>query len=61
MPMTRLGDVTAALAKPISGGFHKIELDTENPRFIYLDAAELAAENASVQTRFGLPALQRLD
>ena len=54
-----LSDIPAALAQA-SNGLHKIEFDGE-PRVIYLDAAQVAAEQASFQQKYRLPALQRLD
>ena len=63
-PVQRLEDVEAALAKPVPGQggralFHRFEFD-QNPNVIYLDAQQLAAINADVQRRYGLPSLRRL-
>ena len=54
-----LADLPAALAHPVNG-LHKIEFDSE-PHFIYLDAAQVAAEQATFQEKYRLPAMQRLD
>jgi len=54
-----LADVPSALAQA-SNGLHKIEFDGE-PRLIYLDAAQVAAEQAAFQQKYRLPSLQRLD
>ncbi|MEP6671901.1 MAG: PDZ domain-containing protein [Chthoniobacter sp.] len=54
-----LADVPTALAQA-SNGLHKIEFDGE-PRLIYLDAAQVAAEQGAFQQKYRLPALQRLD
>jgi S1-C subfamily serine protease len=54
-----LADVPAAL-KQASNGLHKIEFESE-PHIIYLDAAQMAAEETSIQQKYRLPSLQRLD
>lgn len=54
-----LADIPAALEKA-AGGFHKIELE-ENPRVIYLDARQVAAENDTLMKNYGLPAISRLE
>ena len=54
-----LADIPGALAQA-TNGLHKIEFDGE-PRIIYLDAAQVAADQASFQQKYRLPALQRLD
>lgn len=58
-PLRKLADVVEALKTPIDG-FHKIELE-ENPRVIYLDAAEVAANNETLMKNYGLPAVSRLE
>ncbi len=50
-------DVAAAMAKPLNG-FHKIEME-EDPKEIYLDAAQVAASEAVLMKVYGLPALCR--
>jgi S1-C subfamily serine protease len=54
-----LEDVPAAL-EHATNGLHKVEFDSE-PRFIYLDAAAVAASQDDFQRKYRLPALQRLD
>lgn len=54
-----LSDIPAALNKAING-LHKIEFDGE-PRMIYLDAAQVSANEAAFQQKYRLPALQRLN
>ena len=54
-----LADIPAALAQA-SNGLHKIEFDGE-PRVIYLDSAQVSANQAAFQQKYRLPALQRLD
>jgi hypothetical protein len=54
-----LADVPRALEQA-SNGLHKIEFDSE-PRFIYLDAAAVAAAQDEFQRKYRLPAMQRLD
>ena len=54
-----LNDVPAALEKP-TNGFHKIEFD-EDPKAIYLDAAQVSAVEQQVQQQYRLPALKRLE
>jgi len=54
-----LADIPAALTKA-TDGLHKIEFDGE-PRLIYLDAAQVTAEQAAFQQKYRLPALQHLD
>lgn len=54
-----LADVSAALQKP-ADGFHKIEFK-ENPRVIFLDAAQVAADNSALMKSYGLPAISRLE
>ena len=50
-------DVTAAIQKPLNG-FHKIELQ-DDPKEIYLDAAQAAAAEAPLMKLYGLPAMSR--
>ncbi|MBI5394047.1 MAG: PDZ domain-containing protein [Verrucomicrobia bacterium] len=50
-------DVTAAIKKPLNG-FHKIELQ-DDPKEIYLDAAQAAAAEAPLMKLYGLPAISR--
>jgi len=54
-----LADVPQALEQA-TDGLHKIEFDSE-PRFIYLDAAAVAAAQGDFQRKYRLPAMQRLD
>ena len=54
-----LSDVPGAL-EHATDGLHKIEFDSE-PRFIYLDAAAVAATQDEFQRKYRLPAMQRLD
>lgn len=54
-----LSDIPAALNKA-TNGLHKIEFDGE-PRMIYLDAAQVSANEAAFQQKYRLPALQRLN
>lgn len=57
--ISSLADLPAALQKPVDG-FHKIEFD-ENPRVIYLDAAQVAADNDALKKTYGLPEISRLE
>lgn len=57
-PIHSLQDVVAALGKP-EKGFHKIEFK-EQPYVIYLDASQMAADDAFIQKTYRLPALKRL-
>jgi hypothetical protein len=54
-----LADVPHALEQA-TNGLHKIEFDGE-PRFIYLDAAAVAASQDEFQRKYRLPAMQQLD
>jgi S1-C subfamily serine protease len=54
-----LADIPAALAKA-SDGLHKIEFDGE-PTVIYLDAAQVTAEERAFMQKYRLPSLQRLE
>jgi hypothetical protein len=54
-----LAAVAEALKNP-GNGTHHIQLEGNHPRHIYLDVKTLAAEDAQIQKRYGLPALQRL-
>ena len=54
-----LGDIPAALEKAVNG-FHKVEFD-EDPRTIYLDAAQVSAVEQQVQQQYRLPSLKRLE
>ncbi len=54
-----LDDVPKALEKPVDG-FHKIEFE-EDPKTIYLDAAEIQKTERAVQMQYRLPALKFLD
>jgi hypothetical protein len=54
-----LRDLAQALQQPIDG-FVKIETE-EDPKQLELDPTQVAAEAASLQQNYGLPALQRLD
>jgi len=54
-----LADVPGALTKAVDG-LHKIEFDTE-PTVIYLDAAQVAASEATLMQKYRLPALRRLE
>jgi S1-C subfamily serine protease len=53
-----LDDFAEAVKNPI-GGFHKIEFD-EDPHVIYLDAKQVEANSAKLQSVYSLPALQHL-
>lgn len=57
VPIKRLADVAEAIKKPV-GGFHKIEF-SDDPRVIYLDAAEVKANELALKETYGLSALQR--
>ncbi len=54
-----LADVAEATKAPIDG-FIKIET-VEDPKQLELDAAQVAAEAATLQQNYGLPSLQRLE
>jgi hypothetical protein len=54
-----LDDVPRALEKP-ADGFHKIEFE-EDPKIIYLDAAEIQKTERTVQMQYRLPALKFLE
>ena len=54
-----LDDVPKALEKP-ENGFHKIEFE-EDPKTIYLDAAEIQKTERTVQMQYRLPALKFLE
>ncbi len=54
-----LDDVPKALEKP-ENGFHKIEFE-EDPKTIYLDAAETQKTERAVQMQYRLPALKFLE
>jgi S1-C subfamily serine protease len=53
-----LDDFAEAAKNPI-GGFHKIEFE-EDPHEIYLDAKQVEANSAKLQSVYSLPALQHL-
>ena len=53
-----LNDFAEAAKNPI-GGFHKIEFE-EDPHEIYLDAKQVEANSAKLQSVYSLPALQHL-
>lgn len=54
-----LDDVPKALEKP-ANGFHKVELE-DDPKTIYLDAAEAPNTDKAVQMQYRLPTLKRLE
>ena len=54
-----LGDIPAALEKAVNG-FHKVEFD-DDPKTIYLDAAQVSAVEQMVQQQYRLPSLKRLE
>jgi S1-C subfamily serine protease len=54
-----LNDVEKALEKP-EKGFHKIEFD-DDPKVIYLDAAESEKIDKEVQRQYRLPAMKRVE
>ena len=54
-----LDDVPKALEKP-ENGFHKIEFE-EDPKTIYLDAAEIQKTERAVQMQYRLPVLKFLE
>ena len=54
-----LDDVPKALEKPVDG-FHKIEFE-EDPKTIYLDAAEIQKTERQVQMQYRLPSLKFLE
>ena len=54
-----LADIPAALAKA-TNGIHKIEFDSE-PTVIYLDAAQVTAEERAFMQKYRIPSLQRLE
>ena len=54
-----LDDVPKALEKP-ADGFHKIEFE-EDPKTIYLDAAEIQKTERTVQMQYRLPTLKFLE
>ena len=54
-----LDDVPKALENPING-FHKIEFE-EDPKTIYLDAAEIQKTERTVQMQYRLPTLKFLE
>jgi len=53
-----LEDLAEAARQP-EGGFHKIELE-EDPKFIFLDAQSVGANQEALKKHYALPALQRL-
>jgi S1-C subfamily serine protease len=59
VPLQSLDDVPRALEKP-ENGFHKIEFE-EDPKTIYLDAAEIQKTERAVQMQYRLPALKFLE
>jgi hypothetical protein len=59
MTIQSLADIPAALAQA-SNGLHRIEFDGE-PRLIFLDAAQVTAEQAAFQQKYRLPKLQNLN
>jgi S1-C subfamily serine protease len=59
VPLLSLDEVPAALSRPING-FHKFEFE-ENPRVIYLDAAQVKAEEPELLKNYGLPAVSALE
>ena len=54
-----LADIPGALAKP-TDGVHKIEFDGE-PTVIYLDAAQVTAEEQAFMQKYRIPSLQKLE
>ncbi len=54
-----LADLAEAAKQPLDG-FIKIETE-EDPKQLELDAAQVAAEAATLQQNYGLPSLQRLE
>lgn len=54
-----VADVPAALGKPIDG-FHKVEFES-SPKVIYLDAAQVAAEEPALLKNYGLPKISALE
>jgi S1-C subfamily serine protease len=54
-----LNDVPRALEKPVNG-FHQIEFE-EDPKVIYLDAAQAEKTGQLVQMQYRLPVLKRLE
>ena len=54
-----LDDVATAIGKPVDG-FHKFEFN-EDPKVIYLDAAQAEKTGQLVQRQYGLPTLKRLE
>ena len=54
-----LSDIADAAKQPLDG-FIKIETE-EDPKQLELDAAQVAAEAATLQQNYGLPSLQRLN
>ena len=54
-----LADVPGALTKAVDG-LHKVEFDGE-PTVIYLDAAQVTANEEAFKAKYRLPSLQRLE
>ncbi len=59
MPLERLSDLPAALAKA-TDGIHKLELDTD-PTAIYLDDVAIRAGEHALQQNYRIPSLSRLE
>jgi hypothetical protein len=53
-------DMAAALKKPVDG-FQHFHFEDSSPGDIYLSAASIAEENATIKKIYGLPILQRLE
>lgn len=53
-----LEDLAEAARQP-AGGFHKIELE-EDPKFIFLDAESVSANQEALKKHYALPSLERL-
>ena len=59
MELQTLDDVATAIGKPMDG-FHKFEFN-EDPKVIYLDAAQAEKTGQLVQRQYALPTLKRLE
>jgi S1-C subfamily serine protease len=60
---TEIGSLRAlrdALATPPAGGLHRIDVE-EQPKAIYIDAAQAATEDRMIQELYQLPALSRFN
>ena len=55
-----LADLAQAVAKPIEGGFIRIETQ-EDPKELELNAEQIAAEGPALQQSYGISSLQRLE